>query len=166
MLRRAGGKRRFLNTVMFSDEAIFNTSVKCTVLTYKLGFSTHRRTAGPPFFIQDDRWHHLPGHIPTIRNPTSEGKDCTPSFPNRTALHLILVITLKEIFSDRWLGKSGQIPWPLKLPYLTLLDSSVHRFFLEGPRSRCYGRTAALRLLVQPCDEDENMMISFFHFSK
>jgi hypothetical protein len=25
----------------------------------------------------------------------------------------------------------------------------------EGPRSRCYGRTAALRLLVQPCDEDE-----------
>jgi hypothetical protein len=25
----------------------------------------------------------------------------------------------------------------------------------EGPRSRCYGRTAALRLLVQPYDEDE-----------
>ena len=25
----------------------------------------------------------------------------------------------------------------------------------EGPRSICYGRTAALRLLVQPCDEDE-----------
>jgi hypothetical protein len=24
----------------------------------------------------------------------------------------------------------------------------------EGPRSRCYGRTAALWLLVQPCDED------------
>jgi hypothetical protein len=31
-------------------------------------------------------------------------------------------------------------------------------FFLcsEGPRSRCYGRTAALRLIVQPCDEDED----------
>jgi hypothetical protein len=25
----------------------------------------------------------------------------------------------------------------------------------EGPRSRCYGRTAALRLIVQPYDEDE-----------
>jgi hypothetical protein len=25
----------------------------------------------------------------------------------------------------------------------------------EGPRSRCYGRTAALRLLVQPYDEDD-----------
>jgi hypothetical protein len=24
----------------------------------------------------------------------------------------------------------------------------------EGPRSRCYERTAALRLNVQPCDED------------
>jgi hypothetical protein len=24
----------------------------------------------------------------------------------------------------------------------------------EGPCSRCYRRTAALRLLVQPCDED------------
>jgi hypothetical protein len=30
------------------------------------------------------------------------------------------------------------------------------RFFLsgEGPRSRRYGRTAALRLIVHPCDED------------
>jgi hypothetical protein len=26
----------------------------------------------------------------------------------------------------------------------------------EGPRSRRYGRTAALRLHVQPCDEDED----------
>jgi hypothetical protein len=25
----------------------------------------------------------------------------------------------------------------------------------EGPRGRRYGRTAALRLLVQPCDEDD-----------
>jgi hypothetical protein len=28
--------------------------------------------------------------------------------------------------------------------------------FGEGPRSRCYGRTAALRLIVQPCDEDDD----------
>jgi hypothetical protein len=32
----------------------------------------------------------------------------------------------------------------------------------EGPRSRCYGRTAALRLIVQPCDEDDQFF-SFFH---
>jgi hypothetical protein len=31
-------------------------------------------------------------------------------------------------------------------------------FFLigEGPRSRRYGRTAALRLIVQPCDDNED----------
>jgi hypothetical protein len=28
-------------------------------------------------------------------------------------------------------------------------------FFIEGPRSRCYGRTATLRLIVQPWDEDD-----------
>jgi hypothetical protein len=28
-------------------------------------------------------------------------------------------------------------------------------FFFEGPRNRCYGRTAALKLIVQPCDEDD-----------
>jgi hypothetical protein len=32
---------------------------------------------------------------------------------------------------------------------------AVFFFCGEGPRSRCYGRTAALRLIVQPCDEDE-----------
>jgi hypothetical protein len=26
----------------------------------------------------------------------------------------------------------------------------------EGPSSRRYGRTAAMRLIVQPCDEDED----------
>jgi hypothetical protein len=34
----------------------------------------------------------------------------------------------------------------------------------EGPRSRYYGRTAALRLLVQPCDEDEEKDDKFFIF--
>jgi hypothetical protein len=28
-------------------------------------------------------------------------------------------------------------------------------FYGEGPRSRCYGHTAALRFIVQPCDEDD-----------
>ena len=32
----------------------------------------------------------------------------------------------------------------------------------EGPRSRCYGPTAALRLIVQPCDEDEEKEDQFF----
>jgi hypothetical protein len=39
---------------------------------------------------------------------------------------------------------------------------SIEFFFGEGPRSRCYGRTAALRLIVQHCDEDERKMIIFF----
>jgi hypothetical protein len=32
----------------------------------------------------------------------------------------------------------------------------------EGPRSRCNGRTAALRLFVQPYDEDEQFFIKFY----
>jgi hypothetical protein len=32
---------------------------------------------------------------------------------------------------------------------------------IEGPRSRCYGRTAALRLIVQPCDEDDEEFSAF-----
>jgi hypothetical protein len=35
----------------------------------------------------------------------------------------------------------------------------------EGPRSRRYGRTAALRLLVQPYDEDEDDDYYFLSFS-
>ena len=34
--------------------------------------------------------------------------------------------------------------------------------FLEGPRSRSYGRTEVLRLIVQPCDEDEEQTMFFF----
>jgi hypothetical protein len=32
----------------------------------------------------------------------------------------------------------------------------------EGPRSRYYGRNAALRLIVQPCDEGDSFFFSFF----
>jgi hypothetical protein len=35
-------------------------------------------------------------------------------------------------------------------------------FYGEGPRSRCYGRTTALRLFVQPYDEDEDEDEQFF----
>jgi hypothetical protein len=33
--------------------------------------------------------------------------------------------------------------------------SELSFFYDEGPRSRRYRRTAALRLIVQPCDEDD-----------
>jgi hypothetical protein len=35
-------------------------------------------------------------------------------------------------------------------------------FIDEGPRSRRYGRTAALRLIGQPCDEDDGDDYYFF----
>jgi hypothetical protein len=35
---------------------------------------------------------------------------------------------------------------------------------VEGPRSRCYGRTAALRLVVQPCDEAARSVFFFSFF--
>jgi hypothetical protein len=34
--------------------------------------------------------------------------------------------------------------------------------FGEGPRRRCYGRTPALRLIVQPFDEDKFFLLFFF----
>jgi hypothetical protein len=48
-----------------------------------------------------------------------------------------------------------------------LLEPTVLLFFLsgEGPRSRRYGRTSALRLIVQPCDEDEDDDYYFLSFS-
>jgi hypothetical protein len=32
---------------------------------------------------------------------------------------------------------------------------------VKGPRSRSYGRTAAMRLIVQPYDEDDDYFLSF-----
>jgi hypothetical protein len=43
-------------------------------------------------------------------------------------------------------------------PYYGLLFSG------EGTRSRGYGRTAALRLILQTCDEDEKKYGQFFSF--
>ena len=44
------------------------------------------------------------------------------------------------------------------------LCSALNFFSLcgEGPRSRSYGRTAALMLIVQPCDEDEDDLFFIF----
>jgi hypothetical protein len=38
----------------------------------------------------------------------------------------------------------------------------IFSFCGEGPRSRSYGLNAALRLIVQPCDEDEEKDDQFF----
>jgi hypothetical protein len=40
----------------------------------------------------------------------------------------------------------------------------IREFFLEGPRSRSYRPTAALRLIVQTRDEDEEKDDQFFSF--
>jgi hypothetical protein len=43
-----------------------------------------------------------------------------------------------------------------------IMDCKCMFFFSgEGPHSRRYGHTAALRLLVQPCDEDDDDFLSF-----
>jgi hypothetical protein len=46
---------------------------------------------------------------------------------------------------------------------LTYRYAGLFSFCGKGPRSRSYGRTAALRLIVQPCDKDERLCV-FFHF--
>jgi hypothetical protein len=48
------------------------------------------------------------------------------------------------------------------------LARRVRVFLIEGPRSRCYGRTAALKDFVQPRDKDEEKDDQFFfifHFN-
>jgi hypothetical protein len=47
------------------------------------------------------------------------------------------------------------------LEYCLKVDHDRYLLFSgEGPRSRGYGRTAALRLIVQPCDEDDQFFFS------
>jgi hypothetical protein len=45
--------------------------------------------------------------------------------------------------------------------FLFLLFFFLFFFSGEGPRSRRYGRTAAMRLIVQLCDEDGYYFLSF-----
>ena len=52
--------------------------------------------------------------------------------------------------------------WLLITPNRRLQTDTKQAFFCgEGPRSRCYGRTAALRLIVQPCDEEDLIFFGF-----
>jgi hypothetical protein len=46
-----------------------------------------------------------------------------------------------------------------------VLYALTHFFCGEEPRSRSCGRTAALRLIAQPCDENEDKDYQFFIFS-
>jgi hypothetical protein len=41
------------------------------------------------------------------------------------------------------------------VPIFFTICKICYLFFIEGPRSRFYGRTAALWLIGQPCDEDD-----------
>jgi hypothetical protein len=55
---------------------------------------------------------------------------------------------------------------PLSVPQVSELNArSIFLLSGEGPRSRRYGRTAAMRLLVQPCDEDDDNDDYFLSFS-
>jgi hypothetical protein len=50
-----------------------------------------------------------------------------------------------------------------KVPTAYVFRGKQHvPFFLVCPRSRCYGRTAALRLIVQPSDEDDDYFFPLF----
>jgi hypothetical protein len=53
----------------------------------------------------------------------------------------------------------------IKFDFMRLIQRLQAPFFSgERPRSRRYERTAALRLLVQPCDEDDDDDYYFYPF--
>ena len=60
-----------------------------------------------------------------------------------------------------WNAGSFLTHWrTVSFPQRTLLHD-VSFFFGEGLRSRCYGRTAVLRLIMQPCDKDDSFFYVF-----
>ena len=62
--------------------------------------------------------------------------------------------TFLYLYNFTYSNGSGVITLFFNLCKDDLLAAEVF-FCGEGPRSRCYGRTAVLRLIVQPCDEDD-----------
>jgi hypothetical protein len=51
------------------------------------------------------------------------------------------------------------------MSFFDIGSASVGGFFFlsgEGPHSRRYGRIAAVRLIVQPCDEDDDAYYYYF----
>jgi hypothetical protein len=53
----------------------------------------------------------------------------------------------------------------MRIAYRIAKATDTVFFSGEAPRSRRYGRTAALRLIVQPCDEGDNDDDYFLSFS-
>jgi hypothetical protein len=53
----------------------------------------------------------------------------------------------------------------LTISYFSIHLLTVFFLIVEGPRSRRYGRTAALRLIVQHCDEGDDYYYYFLSFS-
>jgi hypothetical protein len=57
----------------------------------------------------------------------------------------------------------GKPNWNKYMKYWAKSSLSLILFLHgEGPRSRCYRRTTALRLFVQPYDEDEQFFLPSF----
>jgi hypothetical protein len=68
-------------------------------------------------------------------------------------------VTLLWVLTSRTLtfDISEESPYQSTVLYYAYVKNQERTFFYgEGPRSRRYGRTAALRLSVQPCDEDDD----------
>ena len=76
-----------------------------------------------------------------------------------SALNLNIFVTFSDIeFYICVLCSESKSPMGFKKSF------GIWVFFFcgEGPRSRSYGRTAALRLIMQPYDEDEEQDDQFF----
>jgi hypothetical protein len=71
-----------------------------------------------------------------------------------------------RIFGGQNGTAKGFSPSTLLFPCQYHSNNALQPFFFlngEGPRSRCYGRTTALRLFVQPYDdEDEQFFLTSF----
>jgi hypothetical protein len=81
------------------------------------------------------------------------------NYVQRCAGILYVARVLSYIQMDHMKLHTGSNSNPLKKSTVTFFYFLfIIIFFLhgEGPRSRCYGHTTALRLFVQPYDEDED----------
>jgi hypothetical protein len=84
-----------------------------------------------------------------------------------TSLYVVTVtkLDLPDLWKIKWLFinflNTRSIKNDKNIIYETMSRHSLC-FFCEGPRSRCYGRTAALKLIVQSYEEDD----SFFPLSQ
>jgi hypothetical protein len=72
-------------------------------------------------------------------------------------------MTSNEILRFIYCIASYYITYELNCKHVNFLRNTLHVFLSgEGPRSRDYGRTAAMRLIMQPCDDDEDDEDDYF----